>query len=278
MKQLAATALFSILLTLILTACGGPTTPEPPQGGSGQAAAVPVNEPGYGGPVITQDDMRAVEVPGNRRPRTPVTSAEQLEVGEGTDICGLFPGVGTLPSPISMDAIPLTYPSPPPQVIDPTRDYAAWIVTEEGTAAVNLFADLAPVTVNNLAFLACNGFYDGITWHRVIPDFVAQTGDPSGTGAGGPGYTIIDEYPNSDLTFDRAGLLSMAKTNAPDSARSQFYITYAPTPNLNGAFTVFGYVVDGMDAIQALAPRDPQADPNAPPGSILETVIVRQVP
>ncbi|MCC6905209.1 MAG: peptidylprolyl isomerase, partial [Anaerolineae bacterium] len=100
---------------------------------------------------------------------------------------------------------------------------------------------------------------------------------PTGTGTGGPGYTINDEYLLSDLSFDREGLLSMAHTDAPNSAGSQFFITYGPTPNLNGAFTIFGDVTSGMEAIRTLRPRDPQMNPGAAPGSILFTVIVREV-
>ncbi len=167
------------------------------------------------------------------------------------------------------------YAVPPPQVIDPERDYAAWILTEKGTIAVDLFADLAPETVNNFAYLACSGYYDGLTFHRVVPGFVAQAGDPTGTGIGGPGYTIADEFAGSALRFDREGWLSMAHTSAPNSAGGQFFITLGPADHLNGAFTIFGQVVEGMAVAHALSPRDPASA--AAPGDAIETILVREV-
>jgi len=170
------------------------------------------------------------------------------------------------------------YAEAPPMVIDPQKDYAAWIVTERGTIAIDLFADLAPATVNNFAYLACVGYYDGLTFHRVVPGFVAQAGDPTATGLGGPGYTIPDEFEGIGLTFDRAGWLSMAHTSAPNSAGGQFFITLGPAEHLNGAFTIFGEVVGGLEAAQRLAARDPQTAPPDQPGDAIETVIVRAVP
>jgi cyclophilin family peptidyl-prolyl cis-trans isomerase/predicted DsbA family dithiol-disulfide isomerase len=170
------------------------------------------------------------------------------------------------------------YGTAPEMVIDPSKDYSAWIVTEKGTVAVDLFADLTPETVNNFAYLACVGFYDGVTFHRVLPGFVAQAGDPTGTGVGGPGYTISDEYQNSALTFDREGWLSMAHTSEPNSAGSQFFITFGPAPNLDGSFTIFGQVVKGMDVVKAISPRDPDQPTEPPPGDSIETIVVRQEP
>ena len=188
------------------------------------------------------------------------------------------------PDPDALEAVldvailQMTYREPPPMVIDPEKNYVAWIVTEKGTIAVDLFADLAPETVNNFAYLACTGYYDDITWHRVLPGFVAQTGDPTGSGFGGPAYTIPDEYQGSGLRFDRAGLLSMAHTSQPDSARGQFFITLGPAEHLDGAFTIFGEVVDGMDVVESLSPRDQsQSFEVLPPGDRLETIIVREV-
>lgn len=169
------------------------------------------------------------------------------------------------------------YPNPPPMVIDPDKDYGAWIVTEKGTIALDLFADLAPETVNNLAYLACSGYYDGVTFHRVLPGFMAQAGDPTGTGVGGPGYTINDEFFGSGLRFDREGLLSMAHTSQPNSAGSQFFITLGPAPHLDGAFTIFGEVVSGMEVVKAITPRDPERNPTGP-GDVMETVVVQELP
>jgi peptidylprolyl isomerase len=174
--------------------------------------------------------------------------------------------------------IRLKYAAPPPMVIDPAKDYSAWIVTEKGTMALDLFADLAPVTVNNFAYLACVGYYDNLTWHRVVAGQIAQAGDPTGLGVGGPGYTVIDEFAGSGLRFDRAGWLSMAHTSQPNSAGGQFFITVSSAEHLNGAFTIFGEVVSGMDVAQSLTPRDPQTAPPDQRGDALETIVVRQEP
>jgi cyclophilin family peptidyl-prolyl cis-trans isomerase len=123
-----------------------------------------------------------------------------------------------------------------------------------GEFILQLFPDKAPLTVNNFVFLAREGFYDGTTFHRVLSDFMAQGGDPTGSGGGGPGYRFEDE-PN-DLTFDGPGVLAMANSG-PDTNGSQFFITYAPTPWLNGLHTIFGRVVEGMDVVEGLRPRDP---------------------
>ena len=149
-----------------------------------------------------------------------------------------------------------TWAEAPEMTIDPNTIYVATIKTEHGDIVVELDAKNAPITTNNFVFLAREGFYDGLTFHRVIPDFMAQGGDPTGAGTGGPGYTIPDEIA-SDMTFDRPGLISMAKSG-PDTAGSQFFITYAPAPWLDGGFTIFGEVIEGMDVLQQITPRDPQ--------------------
>jgi cyclophilin family peptidyl-prolyl cis-trans isomerase len=162
----------------------------------------------------------------------------------------------------------------PEQVISQGRDYQATItMANGGQIVVDLFPEEAPITVNNFVFLACQGFYDGVTFHRVLPGFVAQGGDPTGTGTGGPGYTIAHEADNG-LLFDRPGLISMAHTGQPHSTGSQFFITYAPVPQLDPDFTVFGEVVEGMDVALALTPRDPEQNPNAPPGDVIQSIRV----
>lgn len=165
------------------------------------------------------------------------------------------------------------YSAPPPMTIDVNKRYTATITTPRGDIVIRLRPDLAPQTVNSFVFLAREGFYDGTTWHRVLENFMAQGGDPTGTGMGGPGYTIQHEAGNG-IPFDRAGLLSMAHAMRPNTTGSQFFITYAPTPNLNADFTVFGEVIEGMDVVEGLTPRDPQADPNAPPGDRIATIRV----
>ena len=147
------------------------------------------------------------------------------------------------------------YTAPPQMSIDPTRLYQATLVMDRGKVVIVLFADKAPNTVNNFVFLAREGFYDGTTFHRVIPDFMAQGGDPSGTGGGGPGYRFADEF-HPDLKHDGPGVLSMANAGANTNG-SQFFITYAATPHLDGVHSVFGRVVEGMDVLKAITPRDP---------------------
>jgi cyclophilin family peptidyl-prolyl cis-trans isomerase len=148
------------------------------------------------------------------------------------------------------------YSAPPPMSIDPTKLYQATLVMDKGQVVIVLFADKVPNTVNNFVFLAREGFYDGTTFHRVIPDFMAQGGDPSGTGSGGPGYRFADEF-HPDLKHDGPGVLSMANAG-PDTNGSQFFITYRATSWLDKKHSVFGRVVEGMDVIEAITPRDPQ--------------------
>jgi peptidylprolyl isomerase len=153
--------------------------------------------------------------------------------------------------------------------IDTTQDYRARIVTEKGEIALDLFEVESPITVNNFVFLARQGFYDGVTFHRVLEGFMAQGGDPSGTGTGGPGYTFEDEM-DSGLVFDRPGLLAMANSG-PNTNGSQFFITFAPTPHLNGLHTIFGEITAGAEALDRLTPRDPQ-DQSSAPGDVIEFI------
>ncbi|MBI2965997.1 MAG: peptidylprolyl isomerase [Chloroflexi bacterium] len=142
--------------------------------------------------------------------------------------------------------------------IDPKKSYAAVFKTARGEFQARLFASEAPVTVNNFVALARRGYYDGVTFHRVIPGFMAQTGDPTGSGTGGPGYTISDEF-NSKLKHDGPGVLSMANTGRPNTGGSQFFITFGATPHLDGRHSVFGKVSSGIDVVKTISPRDPQA-------------------
>jgi cyclophilin family peptidyl-prolyl cis-trans isomerase len=143
--------------------------------------------------------------------------------------------------------------------IDPAKQYFATIKTDKGDIRIQLYADKAPNTVNNFVFLARQHYYDNTTFHRVIAGFMAQGGDPTGTGSGGPGYKFADEF-HPDLKHDSAGILSMANAGKNTNG-SQFFITYAPTPHLDGAHAVFGKVVSGMDVLKALTPRDPSKYP-----------------
>jgi cyclophilin family peptidyl-prolyl cis-trans isomerase len=165
------------------------------------------------------------------------------------------------------------YDAPPPLTIDPKKNYEATIKTGKGDIVVHLLAGSAPVTVNNFVFLAREGFFDGITFHRVIPDFMAQSGDPTGTGTGGPGYKFQDEKSALALNHDAPGTLSMANAGA-DTNGSQFFITYGPTPHLNGKHAVFGRVIKGMDVLRQISPRDPMRAGS--PGEVIETVTITE--
>ncbi len=150
--------------------------------------------------------------------------------------------------------------------------YQATLKTEKGDVVIELFADQAPLAVNSFIFLANQNWFDDITFHRVIPGFVAQSGDPSGSGMGGPGY-VFDNEISPDLTFDQAGLVGMANAGAGSNG-SQFFITFAPTPDLNGNYTIFGRVISGMDVLESLTARDPsQGGVLAPGDKILDVTI-----
>lgn len=149
----------------------------------------------------------------------------------------------------------LQWSSPPGMVIEDGKDYQAVLHTEKGEIKINLFNVLTPKTVNNFVFLSQAGYYDGVIFHRVITDFMAQTGDPTGTGRGGPGYQFEDEF-NKDLKHDKPGIVSMANAG-PKTNGSQFFITHVPTPWLDGKHSVFGEVVEGLDVLFSIPARDP---------------------
>jgi cyclophilin family peptidyl-prolyl cis-trans isomerase len=164
------------------------------------------------------------------------------------------------------------YAKPPELVIDPKKKYTAVFKLENGEIEIELFADKTPVTVNNFVFLARDGFYDGVTFHRVIPGFMAQGGDPTGTGTGGPGYRFKDEF-HPSLKHEGPGILSMANAG-PGTNGSQFFITYAAQPHLDRHHTVFGKVVKGMDILQAIPARDPARART--PGAKIITIEIRE--
>lgn len=161
--------------------------------------------------------------------------------------------------------------SAPEMVIDPDKKYTATMSTEKGDMVIELFADKTPMTVNNFVFLSREGFYDGVIFHRVIADFMAQGGDPTGTGTGGPGYKFADEF-HPGLKHDKPGILSMANAG-PGTNGSQFFITHVPTPWLDNRHSVFGQVVEGMDVLMSIPPRDPMR-PEYPGVKILSVTII----
>jgi peptidyl-prolyl cis-trans isomerase B (cyclophilin B) len=146
------------------------------------------------------------------------------------------------------------WPAPPAMQIDVAKNYKVSIETNRGTIELELYPQHAPQTVNNFVFLAGQGFYDGVKFHRVIADFMIQTGDPTGTGRGGPGYRFADECKGNPLKHER-GVISMANAG-PNTNGSQFFITHVPTPHLNGKHTVFGKVTKGSDIVDAIEQGD----------------------
>jgi cyclophilin family peptidyl-prolyl cis-trans isomerase len=152
--------------------------------------------------------------------------------------------------------------------IDPQNSYTAIFHTEKGDIKVRLHADKVPKTVNNFVFLSRQGFYDNTSFHRVIKDFMAQGGDPTGTGSGGPGYRFPDEF-HPKLRHDKPGILSMANAG-PGTNGSQFFITHVPTPWLDNKHSVFGEVIEGLDVLLSIPERDPIRAKG--PGALLKSV------
>ncbi len=156
--------------------------------------------------------------------------------------------------------------------IDPQKEYIATFKTDLGNIIVSLHADKAPNTVNSFVFLAREGFYDGVIFHRVISNFMAQGGDPTRTGSGGPGYSFADEF-HPDLRHDGPGVLSMANAG-PNTNGSQFFLTHVATPHLDDRHSVFGRVIENLDVLMKIPPRDP-SDPDAP-GVTIETIEIEE--
>ena len=197
----------------------------------------------------------------------------------------------TVPAPASEPAI-MEWDSPPPMTIDTSKDYTAVIELEKGgEIVIDLFEDGAPASVNNFVFLANEGFYDGVTFHRVLEGFMAQTGDPTGTGGGGPGYRFDNEV-SPDLRHDGPGILSMANAgmrNGQGTNGSQFFITFRETHFLDGynldgsekdcaaesCHSVFGRVEDGsMDVVMGISLRDPGSATT--PGDVIKTIRIEE--
>jgi cyclophilin family peptidyl-prolyl cis-trans isomerase/protein-disulfide isomerase len=164
------------------------------------------------------------------------------------------------------------YTTPPAMVIDPTKTYIATIETAKGNIVAELYAAQVPNTVNNFVFLAREGFYDNTTFHRVIADFMAQAGDPTGTGRGGPGYRFADEF-DATLKHDGPGVLSMANAGLNTNG-SQFFITFVETPWLDGRHAVFGKVIEGLDVLLSISIRDPQTATT--PGDLIKTIRIEE--
>jgi cyclophilin family peptidyl-prolyl cis-trans isomerase/protein-disulfide isomerase len=168
------------------------------------------------------------------------------------------------------------YKAAPPMTIDTTARYLAHVEMASGdTFTIELLPQSAPQTVNSFIFLAREGWFDGVTFHRVLPGFVAQTGDPSGTGRGGPGYMLPNEI-DPTLSHDQAGMVAMANAG-PNTNGSQWYITYGDVSQLDGSYTIFGRVTENMNIVEAITPRDPSRQPNAPAGDTITRITIEEI-
>ena len=177
------------------------------------------------------------------------------------------------PTPQQGQQMTKQYDSAPAMTIDPSKSYTATFAMDGGGEfKVKLFAQEAPRTVNNFVFLARDGYYDGVTFHRVIPGFMAQSGDPTGTGSGGPGYRFGDEF-HPNLRHSKPGILSMANAG-PNTNGSQFFITFIPTPHLDDAHAVFGEVIEGMDVVNSISTRDPSTA--SAPGDVITSITITE--
>ena len=168
------------------------------------------------------------------------------------------------------------FPAAPEMTINQDATYLAHVEMASGdTFTIELLPQSAPQTVNSFVFLARNGWFDNVTFHRVLPGFVAQTGDPSGTGRGGPGYYIPNEI-DPNLSHNEAGVVAMANAG-PNTNGSQWYITYGDVSQLDGNYTIFGRVSEGMDVVEAITPRDPSRTPNAPAGDLITSITIEEI-
>ncbi len=168
------------------------------------------------------------------------------------------------------------YKAAPPMTINTDARYLAHVEMANGGAfTIELLPKSAPQTVNSFVFLAREGWFDGVTFHRVLPGFVAQTGDPSGTGRGGPGYMIPNEIDRS-LSHNEKGIVAMANAGANTNG-SQWYITYGDVSQLDGSYTIFGRVIEGMDVVEAITPRDPSRNSTAPAGDAIARITIEEI-
>jgi cyclophilin family peptidyl-prolyl cis-trans isomerase len=197
-----------------------------------------------------------------------LTGLSVLSCGDNAQIITLTAGDGTM---IEFKDTGVK----PPLLVDTSKKYIATIETEKGNLVLELFARDVPKAVSNFVYLALQGYYDNCTFHRVIPDFMAQGGDPTGTGMGGPGYTFANEITGHTHI---AGALSMANTGQPDSNGSQFFICYTAQHSLDGSYSVFGQLIEGMDVLQNLTPRNPNENPQFLGDRIIKVTIKVEKP
>lgn len=261
--------LIALLVTLALLAgCGGTPAATPTEEAATEA---PAEESAATEATDATTDTAAAEAPAAE---APAAGDVTTDTGESAAVATPIPA-GTRAGDLEPAARSGMFTAAPEMTIDPeTVYYATFKVEDKGDIKVQLFADRAPVTVNNFVFLAREGFYDNTVFHRVLADFMAQGGDPTGTGSGGPGYMFEDEIVPG-LVFDRPGLLAMANAGAGTNG-SQFFLTFAATEWLNGAHTIFGEVIEGMDVLNSLTLRDPSTATVDFAGDLLTTVEIEE--
>ncbi|HSH03961.1 MAG TPA: peptidylprolyl isomerase [Anaerolineae bacterium] len=247
-----------VLGLLLMVGCGG-TGDEPVAVESGSEST---NTEGYSeGDVGEVNETDEADEADEADEVDEADEGDETEVSDSGDVMGCTMGEELVTERPLAEMAPTErdgyyFEQPPADFIDTSKSYYALMETENGSMCIELFADDAPLTVNNFVYLATQGFYDNTTFHRVIQDFMAQGGDPSGTGRGGPGYSFADEF-EADNQFDKRGVLAMANAG-PNTNGSQFFITFVPTPHLNFRHTIFGQVVDGDDVLGAIAIKDPR--------------------
>ncbi len=230
----------SVLLSLIgllvaLAACG------PSTGSASQSAARATSAAFSATPGSITNTSGGTSVPANT-PSSAATSGSP-SASSGKPVC-----TGERPAQRRTD-----YKAPDDMHLDPNKGYIATIETVKGTINAELYPNIAPKTVNSFVFLACQGYFDGLTFHRYEPGFVIQGGDPAGNGTGGPGYHLPAEFNSLKHT---AGVLSMARTSDPNSAGSQFFIMLGSAPHLDNQYSAFGKVIDGMDTVMKIRAGD----------------------
>ncbi len=226
-------------------------------GGGGQAAEpIKVNWWVVGGAVVIVAGLIFYSISQQQKPATTATAS----AGAGATDCSNGP-------------TSKQYASAPAMAVDPAKKYTATFeMAKGGEFTVQLYADKAPITVNSFVFLARDGYFNCVTFHRVLEGFMAQGGDPTGTGSSGPGYEFVNE--DSDLKFDQAGVMAMANAGR-DTNGSQFFITFGPQPSLDGGYTIFGQVINGMDVVNAITLRDPNTNPNFT-GDMIQSVTITE--
>ena len=223
---------------------------------------------------VSQLEQEAVNI---GLPGTPATVVNgEVVAGQGLPI-DFTVWDNFLSSTIAVEGLAdIQYDAPPPMTLEEGKKYQARVVMENGSEfVIELLPESAPQTVNSFVFLANEGWFNGVTFHRVLPGFVAQTGDPSGTGMGGPGYLLPNEV-DPNLSHDAAGMVAMANTG-PDTNGSQWYITLAPVTHLDGGYTIFGRVLEGMDVVEGITPRDPATGVDLPDGDRIQSVTIETV-